>query len=271
MSDNNTELVHISQPVGGEVVHPAADYVDTGLDNIKLKPTTVIMVQNTTRDPKGARGGQFVDIDTNEIFDSITMVPLRIWQTRVLFPPGSNLDAEPMCRSNNGLEPSPFSKVKQSSRCGYMLNGTFKPTCPQAIWKDDKKPPCAQKMRMIAINRASYLPFYFTIGGASIKSLNLTLANVKRDILVNERKNGIKLELFDYSLEVTSERVSNSSGVFYVAKFKPQRVLEVNEFGPFFQEFVASRGSEPEQDGADEVINAAVTTQQAPPEQVIEV
>jgi hypothetical protein len=262
----STELVHV-QPSNGEVVRSYQGSVDTGLDNVsRIKPTNIILVQGMTRNPMGARPGQLLDTDTGEIFDSLTLVALKIWRPRVLFPPGADLDAEPLCRSNDGFVPSDFAKVKQSSQCGYMAGKRYIATCPQAIWKDGEKPACRQNMKFIAINRKTYLPCFFQVSGKSISSLQTTLDEIARHRDLYKRQHGVQLDLFDYALTITGEKAPDRRYNYYVARFKADLVINPGEFGPYFEEFVANynAASEQDQDATDEAIDVAVTTPAEP-------
>src|SRR5690242_4094759 len=78
-----------------------------GFDDMYVKPTMVELVQRTTR-RADATPGKLYDVLTQTTLDSLRVVPLKIARGRVMFPEGGELGAQPICRSNDGVTPSPF-------------------------------------------------------------------------------------------------------------------------------------------------------------------
>jgi hypothetical protein len=267
METQTQELVQIGQtPTEVGFVAP----IDTGLDSVgSLKITNLILVQNTTRDTMGARPGQILDQLTGEAFDDLAVVPLRISKTRVMFPPDSDLDADPICRSSDGLVPSPYAKVPQARQCvGQDARGRIVPLCANAKWRKDAsgrsiKPPCAEKYRLLLYVVSTGLPRWFNVGGKGIAALDISIQRLKQDRIRAKTQNGLSLELYDYWFKLGADRISDKKGSYYVPRFDVKRVQTPGEYAPVFMDFAAAIGA---QNADDEVaaqetaVDVAVTT-----------
>lgn len=230
----------------------------TGMDNIRVRPSNIVLVQNTTRDPFGARPGQFLDTLTHEVYDEITLVPLRVSPNRVMFPPGSfGGDAgEPICRSSDGVYPSPFAKVPQAESCA---------ACPNSKWVGKNKPACPERIKMLGIIKDTSLPKYFQFSGMGVKVIKLTLEAIKQDAIVMAKKSGKTYRLFSYYFTLKSQRESNSRGVYYVPRIENLlKVQDPTEFGPLFMEYVVNvvrdNDVDDEEIRQEAQVNAAVDT-----------
>jgi hypothetical protein len=244
------ELVHISPPLPPMVAAPEVD--ETGLDSVALKPSDIILVQNSTRQPGTARPGQFLDTLSMEVFDEVTLVPLKITKQRVLFPPGEDLDAEPLCRSNDGVVPSTYVKAPQSRNCA---------TCPQSQWVDGKKSACAEKLRILGVMKETGVPYFLTVGGKGVSMCKQAIQLIKRYIAMQDANikagktnpDGSPLQplrLYDFFFTVKGEMV-NSKYRYAVARFENiKRVANIGDFGALFSEFVTRRRVDQEQEQA---------------------
>ncbi len=244
---SSQELVTINgtpaPPAAYSAYHEGRD--ETGLSEVaRLKPSNILLVQPATRECGSARVGQLYDTLTTEVYDSITVVPLKVTSQRVYFPPGEiDLDAEPICRSNDGVVPSPFAQAPQSLTCS---------TCEHSKWVDGRKSACAQKLKMLVATKDTGLPRFFTAGGKSITALRGVLQRINEAITVNEaniragKKNADgselrPLALFDFFLTISSE-VVNGKFKYAVARFDNlKRVANPGDFGALFTQFVLQR------------------------------
>jgi hypothetical protein len=229
--------------------------LETGLDSVaRLTPTNLILVQNSTRDPKGARPGQILDDLTEEVFDRITVVPLKVWTSRVLFPPGADLDTDPLCKSDNGVVPSDYSQQKQALQCRI---------CPQNDWSDGRA-ACKEKINFLTVVKdgaIAGLPRFFSAGGMSISAIKYQLKRIRQNIEILKRK-GTKVELYDFYFDITSERKTGSKGAYYVVRIENLKMNpNPSEFGPMFEEFVLAakrQAHERQQLLAEASVNGAV-------------
>ncbi len=201
-------------------------------------------MQPATRECGAARVGQLYDTLTTDVYDSITLVPLKVTTQRVLFPAGEiDLDAEPICRSNDGIVPSPFAQAPQSLKCA---------TCPHSQWIDGRKSACAQKLKMLVATKDTGLPRFVTAGGKSITAMRLMLQRINEAITINAANiragktnpDGSPLKplaLFDFFFTLSSE-VVNGKFKYAVARFDNlKRVANPGDFGPLFSQFVLER------------------------------
>ncbi len=177
-----------------------------------------------------------------------------------MFTPGADLDAEPLCRSDNGVVPSNFAQVKQSTDCE---------TCQYSQWIDNKKSACAEKLRLLVATKDAGLPRFFSVGGKSIPALRLVLQRIQEAIRMQDAKIKLaiknreeapqRLHLHDFFFDISGEKVTGKY-VFYVARFdNVKRVANPGEFGPVFQEFVTQRKLQAQQQEA--VVNEVKTNE----------
>jgi hypothetical protein len=221
-----------------------------GLDGFSLKPALMKLVQRTTTDD-GAAPGKLFDTLSKANTDSIQVVPLSIRMGRVLFPPGGELGAEPICRSDDGEVPSPNALSPQSPTCATCDSGP-------KLWKNykstGKKPDCNEKFRMLFVTRDSGLPYYINISGKSISNLKSLKDAIYRDV-VSARMKGQTLSLFDYTFEMKPVFVQGKKGSYYVLTFvNLQRVANPGEFGAAFEEFVSRQRALDSAEATDQII-----------------
>ncbi len=258
------ELVQLTGAQNGVVAYNAVEeYDETGLDSaVRLKPANIILVQNTTRDPKTARPGQLLDLLTEEVYDSITIVPLKVMKQRVMFPPGSDLDADSVCNSNDGIVPSMYANVPQSATCA---------SCPHSQWINGKKSACADKLKLLYVIKDKGIPRTTTFGGNSITALRSVLQRIKEVIRVSKANGGEPLHLYDFFFTLKGVR-GPGTYVYYVARFENvKRLANIGEFGPVFEEFVIQRKyQQAEEDAvvseaqADQAVSEIVTAEFVP-------
>lgn len=267
MENQSQELVNIGQ-TSTEVGF--SEPIETGLETSgNLKITSLILVQPTTRETQGARPGQILDVLTGEAFDSISVVPLRIFNNRVMFPPGADLDAKPICRSSDGLVPSPYADVPQAKQCGYFDQKTrrFVAVCPNAKWRKDSegksiKPSCAEKKRLLVYAVGIGLPRWFNIGGAGMSAWEMTRQKLLQHMLSQKNTKGITRQLYDYWFSLSSDKINGKKGAYYVPRFDLKLVETPGEYAGIYQSFAAAinqAASEDDEATQDAAVNASVS------------
>jgi hypothetical protein len=252
----STDLVVLNNPETSVSVYEDHS-ADTGLDSIRVRMTHLTLVQNTTRDSKGARPGQILDVLTEEAYEEITVVPLQIIRPRVLFPPNSDLEAEPLCRSNDGLVPAPNVKNPMSNSCK---------SCRYSQWVNGKRPPCDAKIQLALIIKESNLPRYFSAGGKSITAINDKFEVIRQDMIKKKSMKGLSLNLYDYAFTLSGDRVNGKQGSYYVARIsKIEQISEPGKFREAFVQYILSRkydeqvaGEVNAADNAEQAVNNAV-------------
>lgn len=232
-----------------------ANNVDlTGMDGVRIRPTNIILVQNTTQEAGSARPGQLLDQLSQEVFDEITLVPLRVINNRVMFPPDSfgGPAGEPICRSSDGVYPSPFAKQPQAESCAV---------CPNSKWVGNKKPVCSERKKLLAIIKETSLPRYIQFSGLGVKVLMSVLETIKQDQIVVFKKTGVVYPLYGYYFTLRGVKQVSTKGVFYTPKIENLRKMQdPNEFGPLFTEYVVNRQQlEAAEDEAEASANKAIS------------
>jgi hypothetical protein len=235
-----------------------ATTVSEGLEGFTLKPAILKLVQNTTTD-EGAVKGKLFDTLSKANFDKLQVVPLSIKMTRVLFPPNGDLGAEPLCRSNDGIVPSPDAQVPQCASCANCDSG------PKA-WKNfrstGKKPDCQEKFRMLFIDRDSGLPYFVTIGGKSITQLKKLKDAIYRDVLSCKMKQEFR-SIYDYTFELVPLLVTGKRGNYYELTFcNLKKIANPGEFGPMYEMFVKNYAAAHPADPAADAIDSEFSTEQ---------
>lgn len=208
--------------------------VSEGLEGFTLKPAILKLVQNTTTD-EGAVKGKLFDTLSKANFDRMQVVPLSIKLTRVLFPPNGELGSEPLCRSNDGIVPSPDAQVPQCEKCANCDSG---PKAWASFRSTGKKPDCQEKFRMLLVERESGLPYFLTIGGKSITQLKKLKDAIYRDVLSSKMKGEIR-SIYDYSFEINPVLMQGKRGNYYELSFiNLKKIATPGEFGPLYTMFV---------------------------------
>lgn len=228
----STELVQVKPAgalaIGGE-----------GLEGFTLKPATMKLVQNTTNE-EGAVKGKLFDTLSKSNFDSMKVVLLSIRGGRVYFPPGGDLGADPICRSDDGIVPSPNAQVPQSAKCATCDHGA---KMWAAYKSTGQKPDCQEKFRILFIDRESGLPYNMTIGGKTISALKKLKDAIFRDV-ISSRAKGVVRSIYDYSVEIKPVSVTGRKGTYYELAFlNLAKIAEPGEFGPLFEMFVKNAKS----------------------------
>jgi len=228
-----------------------------GLEDVKLKPTTVELVQRSTK-RQDAQPGKLFDTLTETNYDSLQVVPLLIRNTRVLFPEDGGLGADPLCRSNDGIVPSANVQFKMADYCNK---------CPKSSWSsyDRKtgkgKPPCQAKKELLMILKDGCVPRRMSFGRTSLKPFETLLSRIKEDLQKAISKGEKGVNLFDYTFTISTTFVEGKYGSYYIAKFSDvKRVATNSEFGPYYVEYVqqARAKEDPDVIEADDAIEVAV-------------
>ena len=239
------------QQYGSAVALPPQVQDMSGLSDVaKLKPTNLTLIQPMTFDAQGGRPGQILDELTGRVYDTVTVVPLKVAKQRVLFPPGDYVaGVKPLCRSNDSILPSTFIEFPQHKTCKG---------CPMSVWAGGKPSPCKQKLKLLVVMKDNGLPRWLQFGGKSYSPAQSLMDNIAQDIHIKSKLTPpMYLKLHDYCFDLSLEK----SGTNYVARFKKiQQIANPGEFGPLFQQFVIDAYNTGED---DEQVAATAVTEQA--------
>jgi hypothetical protein len=240
-----SDLVKI-QPAGSTALAVAGE----GLEDFYLKPAQMKLVQNTTTD-EGAVKGKLFDTLSKTNYESMQVVPLAIRMGRVLFPPGGELGAEPLCRSDDGVVPSPTAQAPQSPKCATC---DFGPKNWANYRSTGKKPDCQEKARMLFIDRETGLPYWITISGKSISQLKALKAAIFREVLKLKMQGEVR-SIYDFTFKMQPISVQGRKGNYYELTFVELRKIQnPGEFGAMYEMFV-KRAQEATPETADEAVD----------------
>lgn len=219
-----------------------------GLDTVvRLKPTSITLVQPTTRDPKDAKQGQFLDVLSGVGYDKIRGALLAVRRGRKMYPQGADLDTPPTCFSVDGNKPHPDAKIKQASECSK---------CKQSRWIDRKKPPCAENLKLliVAVNEGLLdLPRIVKVSGVSISPVKQTLETIQTD-MYQRAKRGEQPAVFEYIIELGSVKKAGSKGSYYqILPAPPKRAKDPTEYAAMYQQFVLNAAANFEDDDTDDI------------------
>ncbi len=232
MSEVSTAIVPAVKPETAAIMAMGG----VGLEDTFIKPTYVELLQRTTT-RKDVHPGKLYDVLTQTEFESIEVVPLAIKRGRVLFPEDGTLGSKPLCRSDDGIEPSPFAQFPQNSTCKG---------CPKGSWDNyDRKtgkgkPACKEAWSLLAVMRENGLPRKIKISGMSIKPIKNLLEQLKQDVVMSRAKGEVR-NFFDYKFVIGVQTIEGSKGTYFVLKFTDvKRIAQPGEFGPMFETYVLS-------------------------------
>lgn len=212
-----------------------------GFEDSEILPSYIELVQRTTQ-VDGAIPGKFRDKESNQHFDTIELIPLQFSTSRVLFPPGGDLNQEPLCRSSNGITPALNVIQPQASSCS---------TCAQSDWSNYVKgsgqgmPGCKEKMRLLFIDRETQLPYYLTVGGRSIQPMRSFKRTLDKYYQIAKAKSEA-LNIYDFTTTIKALPIKGPKGSYFVATFDPPkrvRAEDLGKFGPLYQQLVNRRNA----------------------------
>lgn len=203
---------------------------------VSLKPSLIELVPLTSQ-KQGAIPGKFRDDVTLEHYDNITVVPLDISRERIMFPVYGSGNNKPICKSYNGVVPSPFVENPPARTCA---------ACPNSKWgkKDpvsgkSTRPRCDEGYKMTVIIKESQLPRIIKFKGTGITALRDFMERLETDRVQTNSKEGRKPNLFEYYFTISSQKVVKPGQISYIPLFtEVKRVSDPNMFGPFYEQYV---------------------------------
>ncbi len=199
----------------GEAVEDAGGYGDENIDNEDLKYPRLKIVQPSTKEKGEAKDGDIVEVISGENYgDSIQVIPLNMWKSRVLFDDDYHLQ----CGSPDSLTSNSGDK-----------SGTKCVECPESKWGDNnEKPPCnlqynfavaeVSQLKDAVKNKAMLPPLVINMSGA-----NSTAAKeIQTALRMMTRKTN--RPIFAFVLELKTDKGKSNKGSYYVYKFSIKNV-----------------------------------------------
>jgi hypothetical protein len=223
---------------------------------VQLRASLLELVPLTSQKP-GAIPGKFRDEVTLEHYDSITVVPLNISRERLMFPPYGSGNNKPICKSYDGIVPSPWVENPPARTCEACLNSKWGKKDPQT--GKSKRPACDEGFKMTVIIKESQLPRIIKFKGTGITALKAFMERLETDRVQTNSKEGRKPNLFEYYFTISSQKVIKPGQISYIPMFTDvKRVSDPNMFGPFYEQYVVHANSginEYEEDPIDTAVD----------------
>lgn len=215
--------------------------IDAGV--LPITPENIELIQNQSKSTgEGATAGTFRNKETGAEVTKFLSVPISLFTNRVLFPPqlpGAPiaLGAQPLCRSNDGVRPADNVVDKKSVLCG---------NCQYAQWSRKQgraiKPPCGEKLIYTFAELETFKVFRFGAGGTNVSPLKKAIKSIRNEVSAANKQaqfkaklkaaSGVKLDeqeavtlalgLDSFVIEMSINRISGSSGIYFTVNFKPK-------------------------------------------------
>ncbi|MBI5486470.1 MAG: hypothetical protein HY905_03980 [Deltaproteobacteria bacterium] len=135
------------------------------------------VIQPTSKE--GTPGTFRSNLDGSERSE-LRVAPLRVQRGRVLW--SAEIGTDPICRSTNGLDPSPLIERPVSETCCVIVGRRLQPACPKAVWPRHGRPECRDTYLLVALDLSTETPFAMGFHGAAIRTIKIirTLAWQRR-------------------------------------------------------------------------------------------
>lgn len=229
----------------------------------KLKPGQLTIVQPTTLDPKGARIGQLLDTVTGRFYDEMKVVLFAYRKGRVFYKDKESFGQPPLCRSVDLIVPAPNALAPQSSTCKI---------CPRSQWKINPEtgkkipPPCGERYNILLFNKTTEIPYYFSVGGNSIRPFEGLVQILGQDRQENLKTK--KLVLYDHDYFFTIYGESMPGKAFKILGVKDfNRLPDDHNFRRLYHEYIVvprqerllAAAESQSQQAVDDVVDAEFT------------
>jgi hypothetical protein len=154
----------------------AADENGPVFEDDVLVPRYVV-VQPTSKE--GTPGTFRSNLDGSERTE-LRLTPLSIRRGRVLW--SAEIGTDPICRSDNGLDPSPTVEHPVAEACCIVAGRRLRPICPKAQWPRQGRPECRDTFLLVALDLVTGTPFAMSFHGSAIRTIKIirTLAWQRR-------------------------------------------------------------------------------------------
>ncbi|MDF2841725.1 MAG: 57, gp57 [Herbinix sp.] len=180
------------------------------LDNTDLKLPKFKIVQMTSEEftKDNITPGKFYNTVTKESFDTLECILLAVGKSRVMWPAQFKRGDKPLCRSFDGKE--------KTEGCGDGVCSS----CQYSQWpKDDSKgkdnkPPCTMGYVWLAMDSENH-PFRLSAQGSSVSPTKDFLNAIAPKL----RRGKKQLGIFIFKMALTTEKLSNDKGTYYVLKY----------------------------------------------------
>jgi len=195
----------------------------------RLRASDLVIRRLAINQPNGGCGlrpGWFRNTFSGQEYEQLRAHVLLWRRGRVYFEDGQ--DTLPVCKSNDGLEPSSLIERPKHDTCGHWNgNGWFVPECPLAAWRfyDGRRcaPLCQETWSLLGVLEEDGLPFWISLKGSSLRPARQFLS------MCHEVMRAGKHDLLDCGISLSSRLVEGRSFQYYVVQFSDPHWLARND------------------------------------------
>lgn len=176
--------------------------------------------------------GKLVCPDMDEAYDIMRVVLLKAQEGCVLWPEKFSADSEPLCKSDDGINPvvpengEPYCDLPDCCKGKWRkVDGKNEKTKPCAYgnWDNGEKARCTELMKLLVLDIETNIPYWITVKGYGLteysklnSQLGLKVKALKGQLARQGRK-GAKKCLFSFKLGTKLKE--HESGDHYIPEF----------------------------------------------------
>ncbi len=181
---------------------------------------------------KDEHAGSFYCDDMDLAFpDGIKVVLLKLQSACIMWPEKFSKDSEPLCKSDDGISPSPAVEAPMCAEdacCQAVFNKQtrhMEKPCTYGNWADDNPPACKDSFNLLLleVGEESYIPYWYTVKSTSMspfKKFKKTLNLRKRALTAKRRRGGLPAgHSCMFTFEMSTKIQENDGGNAYIPEF----------------------------------------------------
>lgn len=200
---------------------------ETGLEELDTSDLIIPrlnITQPTTPDIEDDQRGKFAVNVTGDYHDTMRVALIKLSKSRILFPEKYNRDNEPLCRSYNFKTPDEKIESPMAEHCGLIPGEKKKHLCEYANWGvDGSAPRCQETWDLLIVDLDSYIPMWFSLKSTALKPLRKIVS------AISMMSNAKKVPMWRFGFDMSLEKVTNSSGTFYVPVFSGLKAIDTSD------------------------------------------
>jgi len=190
---------------------------DDGFDDFDERDMIIpraVIPQATSGADKGTAGMICVNL-TGEEYSEIPVVILRHTKGKVLYNEDYKKDDSAICWSRDAKTPGDAVEDPMASSCANCEYGQWKKVDGKNV-----KPACSDTRTLLCVDTNTFVPFFISLHGLSIKPLNGAMTAIKL------RGKAANLPLWGYSTTIGVQTMDTDYGEKFAASFSGPQPLD---------------------------------------------